>query len=108
MICNVTVVNDSFTFKCTYTVWKVSIYGVSSGPYFPVFSPNMGKYGPKKTPSLDTFYAVGFWKFIEMIDATFEKCVVLYQENVSQIKDKRITNRGASTNPILRWSALQQ
>ena len=23
-----------------------------------VFSPNMGKYGPEKTPYLDTFYAV--------------------------------------------------
>ena len=29
-----------------------------SGPYFPVFSPNTGKRGPEKTPSLDTFYAV--------------------------------------------------
>ena len=29
-----------------------------SGPYFPVFSPNTGKYGPEETPYLDTFYAV--------------------------------------------------
>ena len=37
-----------------------------SGPYFPVFlvrilsvfSPNAGKYGPEKTPYLDTFHAV--------------------------------------------------
>ena len=28
------------------------------GPYFPVFSPNTGKYGPEKTPYLDTFHAV--------------------------------------------------
>ena len=27
-----------------------------SGPYFPVFSPNAGKYGPEKTPYLDTFH----------------------------------------------------
>ena len=33
-------------------------YGVSSGPCFPVFSPNMGKYGPEKTPYLDTFHKV--------------------------------------------------
>ena len=33
-------------------------YGVFSGPYFPVFSPNTGKYGPEKTPYLDTFHAV--------------------------------------------------
>ena len=29
-----------------------------SGPYIPVFSPNTGKYGPEKTPYLDTFHAV--------------------------------------------------
>ena len=29
-----------------------------SGPYFPVFSPNTGKYGPEKTPYLDAFHAV--------------------------------------------------
>ena len=33
-------------------------YAVFSGPYFPVFSPNTGKYGPEKTPYLDSFYAV--------------------------------------------------
>ena len=27
---------------------------VFSVPYFPVFSPNTGKYGPEKTPYLDT------------------------------------------------------
>ena len=43
----------------------MSKYGVFPGPYFPVFglnteifSPNIGKYGPEKTPSLDTFHAV--------------------------------------------------
>ena len=33
------------------------------GPYFPVFSPNTGKYGPEKTPYLDTFHAVANTKF---------------------------------------------
>ena len=42
----------------TQTAWKKSKYGVFSGPYFPVFSPNTRKYGPKKTPYLDTFYVV--------------------------------------------------
>ena len=37
--------------------WKVSKYGVSSGPYFPVFNPNTGKYEPAKTPYFDTFHA---------------------------------------------------
>ena len=51
-----------------YTAWKVSKYGVISGPCFPafrlntsylsVFSPNAGKYGPEITPYLDTFHAV--------------------------------------------------
>ena len=34
------------------TAWKVSKYGVFSGPYFPVF-------GPEKTPYLDTFQVMG-------------------------------------------------
>ena len=33
-------------------------YGIISGPYFCVFSPNIGKYGPEITPYLDTFHAV--------------------------------------------------
>ena len=33
-----------------------------SGPYFPVFSPNTGKYGPEKTLYSDTFTQ---WRYIE-------------------------------------------
>ena len=33
-------------------------YGVISGPYFPVFSPNTGKDGTEITPYLDTFHTV--------------------------------------------------
>ena len=36
----------------------MSEYRVFSDPYFPVFGRNTGKYGPEKTPHLDTFYAV--------------------------------------------------
>ena len=43
-----------------FTVWKVSKYGVSSGPYLPTFGMNTRKYGPKKAPYLDTFQAVIF------------------------------------------------
>ena len=44
------------------TAWKLSKYGVFSGPYSSVFSPNTGKYGPEIT-YLDTFHAVNvFWK----------------------------------------------
>ena len=57
-----------------YTAWKASKYGVFSGPYFSafglntesysvsqylsVFNPNAGKYGPEKTPYLDTSRSV--------------------------------------------------
>ena len=37
---------------------KVPKYGFSSGPYFPVFSSNAGKYEPEKTPHLDIFQAL--------------------------------------------------
>ena len=40
---------------------EVSKYGVFSGPYFPAFSPDAGKYGPEKNPYLNTFYAVRWW-----------------------------------------------
>ena len=36
----------------------MSKYGVFPDPYFPIFSPNTGKYGPEKTPYLDTFHAL--------------------------------------------------
>ena len=36
----------------------MSKYGVISGPYFPVFGINTGKYGPEITPYLDSFHAV--------------------------------------------------
>ena len=41
-----------------YTASKVSKYGVISGPHFPAFVLNTGKYGPEITPYLDTFHAV--------------------------------------------------
>ena len=42
----------------SFTVWKVSKYGVISGPHFPVFSPSAGNYGPQIPPYLDTFHAI--------------------------------------------------
>ena len=57
----------SWLYSNPSTTWKVSKYGVFSGPYFPafglnteiyLFSRNAGKYGPEKTPYLDTFHAV--------------------------------------------------
>ena len=40
---------------CALHCVKVFKYGVFPGPYFPVFNPNTGKYGPEKNPYLDTF-----------------------------------------------------
>ena len=37
---------EQIQFITSSTAWKVSKYGVISGPHFPVFSPNTGKYGP--------------------------------------------------------------
>ena len=34
--------------KCT--AWKLCKYGVFSGPYFPIFGLNTGKYGPETVP----------------------------------------------------------
>ena len=44
------------------TALKVPKYKVLSGPYFPVFELDTGKYGPEKTPYLDTFQAVRYTK----------------------------------------------
>ena len=40
------------------TVWKMFKYGFFSGPYFPLFGVNTRKYGPEKTPYMDSFHAV--------------------------------------------------
>ena len=49
-------------FPLALTVWKVSKYGVFSGPYFPVFGLNTGKYGPEKTTHLDTYTFHAVWR----------------------------------------------
>ena len=50
------------------TAWKVSKYGIFSGPYFPgKFSTNTGKYGPEKTPYLDIFCAMYLEVFPRMM-----------------------------------------
>ena len=45
----------------------MSEYGFISGPYFPVFSSNTGKYGPEITPYLDTFHAMLILKLLQRI-----------------------------------------
>ena len=52
-----------------YNPWKVSRYGVFSGPYF------SGNYGPEKTPYFDTFqveiYVKLVWKYHYMTNENF-------------------------------------
>ena len=81
-----------------YNACKVSKYGVFSGPYFPafglntekyfvsyfVFSPNVGKYGPEKTPYLDKFHTVLALNVRELSSRIFdgalyshEKCSII-------------------------------
>ena len=45
-------------YRFAFTAYKMYKYGVISGPHFPVFGLNTGKYGPEITPFLDTFHAV--------------------------------------------------
>ena len=48
----------------SHTAWKMSTCGVISGLYFPVFSPNTGKYEPEITPYLNNFHAVSIISII--------------------------------------------
>ena len=51
----------------------MSKYGVFSGPYFPVSGLNtevyLGKYGPEKTPNLDTWRIV-WYQSIKILKTT--------------------------------------
>ena len=57
----------------------MSKYGVSSGSYFPVFSPNTGKYRREKTLYLDTFHAVSPSESFSEKPALFKEiCVYIH------------------------------
>ena len=87
-----------------YTVWKVPKYGVISGLYFPVFSPNTEKYRPEINPYLGTFHAVvhAKCKVIEMCKSS--NCIGNYfivklnesitetRVNINNWIDKKILN----------------
>ena len=69
-------------------------YGVFPGLYFPacglntvrysVFSPNAGKYGPEKTPYLDTFHAVHVIGLLTLTVAEFIDLIFL-SDTVDQL-----------------------
>ena len=56
----------------------MSKYGVFSGPYFPVFSPNTGKYGPEKTPFLDTFQPIISKLFKKIMQNQINGCISVF------------------------------
>ena len=64
-----TALDNTFQRVCQWyrccTAWKLSKYGVFSGP-------NTGKYGPKKTPYLDTFHAVMVAKVFALTGRYFQ------------------------------------
>ena len=89
------------------TAWKVSKYGVFSGPYFPVFGLNTetyskwGKYGPEKFSYLDTFHAV--WYIQNRISLFLWTLSVVKKHFtlISNIKKTRSTERGLNYDSIL-------
>ena len=64
-----------------YIAWKVSKYGVISGPHFAVFSPNTRKYRPEIAPYLDTFYAVLISVKLNSIKGKASFLILLKKEN---------------------------
>ena len=54
----------------------MSKYGVFSGPYFPEFGLNTGKYGPEETPYLDAFHAVQGKRAITSFSLTWKTICV--------------------------------
>ena len=66
-------------------------HGVFSGPYFPVFGLNIGKYGPEKFPYFDTFHAVWF----STVNAIFRS---LKKQEEKNIYRKNLTFYGSWSN----------
>ena len=67
-------------------------YGVFSGAYFLVFGLNTGKYGPEKTPYLDTFHTV--WSFLVLSEIHLVK---------SHISKQKLLKVVMVLHPIWQW-----
>ena len=78
------------------TAWRVSKYRVISGPYFPAFSPDPGKYGPEITPYLDTFHAVEYKWIQRKKPETFDDLLNLTEYDIKEkstiMRDSRPPN----------------
>ena len=57
------------------TAWNVSKYGVISGPYFALFSPNAGKYGPEIIPYLEKGFKLAVLQYLvlQYVEEVFPK-----------------------------------
>ena len=90
------------------TAWKASKYGVFSGPYFPVFSPNTGKYGPGKAPYLDAFHAVSCVTTAAVFITHRELDYYLTAISNCRVKVCRATCATQWTSVKRRWLASNQ
>ena len=61
---------------------RCSKYGVISGPYFPAFSPNTGKYEPEITRYLDTSHVAIFILDISGYVNSYQKMIRQRIENI--------------------------
>ena len=74
---------------------------VFSGPYFPAFWLNTGKYGPEKTPYFDTFHAVNAMHSPEVNSTSahdpVDICIPKYRNH---LRIKLIRENVSLTNPF--------
>ena len=92
-----------FTSRAICTSWKVSRYGAFSGPYFPVFVLNMGKYGPKETPFSNTFHSVLFTLtclYLLYLLIHIYRPLYYYTNLIKLIKYRKYRNYGKSVSSI--------
>ena len=78
----------------------MSKYGVFSDPYFPAFSPNTGKYGPEKTPYMDTFHAViGIYRVLNI--ALVSKILAVTNKSFNIVSDLRNFLKNFNTTSVV-------
>ena len=74
----------------TQTAWKLSKHGVVSGPYFPIFGPNTGKYRPGKTPKyLETFHTV---MPVSVIAVLWKLLILFVRITSMEVPQKKLKN----------------
>ena len=85
-----------FIFIMFNTTWNVSKYGDFSGP-------NAGKYGPKKTPYLDTFHAESSYEYRHTCSfAHMSYCfwMITWMKNVNNFQIAKVQPRGVALHQV--------